>query len=771
MKTRIGFTLVLCLVLFAFPASPQTKKIAFDGEAAYSYIKDLSADTMLGRKSGEPGGVWAAEYIAAKLKSWGLEPAGPNGGWFQDFTYEYYEAERGAAFQIVAHNAARDFVYGEDWRQFRYSGSGDVAADLVFLGYGISAPQKQYDEYANVDVKGKIVLFASETPPRFQNTLQEEATLDNRVKAARDHGAKGVLVFRSDASSGGYFRGSLTKANYQAGFPVLSIEPKVADFIFKWQKADPRYFFQQIEATGKPQSYEMGVQSLFHLRVVYDEKRPTQNVLAKLAGTDPKLKGETVIVGAHMDHLGVDMAGDVLNGADDNASGTAVVMEAARVLKLNGTKPRRTILFALWGAEEEGLLGSKYYTENPVYPLEKTIANINLDMEGHGTGKVRVGGYYFAPEVWDLLKARLPKDVLDNTVPGRGGPGGSDHSYFLYNGVPAFMVITDGSHFKTNRVGDVISLIKPEILRNSGLFVMASLDILTQEPNIPILPQRKETFYWRYQTVINHETPPLDEVIKEHGNVQDPDVDFQLALIAPESGLTGEAVRVDLMKKLWAGRDALAQTKGLAAFGTRPQAGGGMTGAAGASKTTVLSGIKGLGVLRDDPRWADVLAKQGLGFVLVDQPAELFDPAGLSAEGKKILEAAGKARLPLIFKGFAPDQVKALLENTSRPVFIQTTDVPDEAGLGLVKKTGSTLGLILGKNEAAAAYAGRILAARKALAPEFISIVTENCLWSAAGKQQMLGVIAELFKAKVESSDLAGMFSGAFQKLLSPVAF
>ncbi len=151
----------------------------------------------------------------------------------------------------------------------------------------------------------------------------------------------------------------------------------------------------------------MGVESLLHLKVTYDPKRTTQNVLAKITGSDETLKNEYVIVGAHMDHLGVDMTGDVFKRADDNASGTAVVMEAARVLKLNQFKPKRTIIFALWAAEEEGLLGSKYYTENPVYPLEKTVANINLDMEGHGTGKVNVRGAYFAPEVWEILKSGM----------------------------------------------------------------------------------------------------------------------------------------------------------------------------------------------------------------------------------------------------------------------------------------------------------------------------------------------------------------------------
>ncbi len=768
MILRSVVALLLSVFVFISPAPSQDKKASFDGQAAFEYIKVLASDAMFGRKSGEPGGEAAAEYIAAKLKEWGLEPAGSKGGYFQDMTYEYYEVEKGAALDIVAHNKTRDFIYGEDWRQYRYSGSLTAGASIVFVGYGISAPQKQYDDYSGVDVKDKLVLFAVETPRRFENTLREEAQLTNRIKAAQEHGARGVLTFRSDAQAGGaFFRGGLRKDLYKPDFAVISVESKVVDFIFKWQKADPRFFFQQIEGTGKPQSYDLGVQALVNLKVDFDEKRPTKNVLAKITGADENLKKEYVIVGAHMDHLGIDMTGDVLNGADDNASGTAVVMEAARVMKLNRFKPKRTIIFALWAAEEEGLLGSKYYTENPLYPLDKTVANINLDMEGHGTGQVGASGFYYAPEAWEILKARLPKDVLDNTIPGRGGPGGSDHTHFLYNGVPAFMVGTVGPHFKTNRVGDVIGLIKPEILKNSGQFVMAALEALSTEPKVPILPRRKETFFWRFETIVNHKTPMLDEVIEEHKDVQNPDVDFELATVGEKAGLAGDALRVELMKNLLTGKERLAQTKGLTLFGGQAAAGGGMMGARGPSKTTVLLGLRGVAAIRDDLRWADVFSKQGVGFVTLDQPESLFSVQGLNDEGKRILEAIGKANLLLIVKGLNPGQTKSLLENALKPVFLETNALPDKDLLDLVKKTESTVGLVLGKDEDAASYVRKVDEAKKAIGAEYLSIVSENCLWEKAGSDRMLNVVAELLRARYGIEELANLFSGAFMRALN----
>ena len=762
----LGLSLCAPLVL------SQSQTAVFDGQAAYEYIKVLASDAMQGRMSGEPGGRMASDYIVSKLESWGLDPAGPKGSYFQDMTFEYYAVKRGATFNIIAHNAQREFVYGDDWRQQRYSGSGTFGAGIVFVGYGISAAAKEYDDYAGVDVKGKLALFATETPRRFEERLAEEARLQNRIKAAREHGARGVLTFRSETQDGpGFrgFRGDLKKETYRSDFVIISLEKSVVDFIFKWQKADPRYFLQQIETTGKPQSYDLGVQSLVNLQVVFDEKRPAQNILARIPGTDAELKNEYVIIGAHMDHLGVDMAGDVFNGADDNASGTAVVMEAARAFKLRQFKPRRTIIFALWAAEEEGLLGSKFYTEDPVYPLEKTVANINLDMEGHGTGKVNVRGSYYAPEVWEILKAGLPKEIMENSLPGRGGPGGSDHTYFLYSGVPAFFVATDGPHFKTNSVGDVIDLIKPEILKKAGDFVVAAVEVLGSDEKLSIQPRRRETFYWRYETIVNSHAPTLDKVIEEHKDVQDPDVDFQLATLGEKEGQAGDVLRMDMMKSLVAGTGKLAESKGLEFYSASGQAPNRFRMMFGGrpSKTTVLIGLRDIAPIRDDLRWAEVFSRQGIAFVVLDQPALLFNDKALSEEGKKIIEALGKANLLAIVKGVDSAQAKALLSNSEKPLMIQTSSLPEREVLDLVRKTGSTIGMILGNGDDPTTYAKKLDEARKAIGTEYLSIVSENCLWEADGKERMLNVITELLKAKYENEDLANLFSGAFMRALN----
>jgi hypothetical protein len=770
-KSLIG--LVLGALLLIFPAlGEQPKKASFDGQAAFDIVKALASDAMLGRKSGEPGGRMASDWIAAKLKEWGVDPAGPKGSFFQDMTFEYDEAGPGAALEVITGPTKREFVYGEDWREQSYSGSGTFGAEVVFVGYGLSAPVKDYDDYAGVDVKNKLVLFSTDTPRGLADRLKDEALFQNRIKAAREHGARGALTFRPATPAGtGFFGGGggggLKKENYTSDFVIISLEQRIVDFMFKHLKTETRYLFQQIDTASKPQSFATGVQTLVNLTVTFDEKRQDRNVLGMIPGTDPKLKGEYVIVGAHYDHLGIDMTGDVFNGADDNASGTAVVMEVARTMMLNRVRPRRTIVFALWAAEEAGLYGSKYYTEHPVFPLEKTVAYINLDMEGHGTGKVNFRGVYYAPEVWDLLKARLPKDIVDNVVPGRGGPGGSDHTYFLYKGVPGYFVATDGFHFKTNRVGDVIDLIKPEILKKAGDFVAAAVEVLASEPKVAILAGRQENYYWKYETIVNHETPPLEKVIESHKDVVDPDVDFQLAVISGKEGLTGDALRVDVMKNLLAGLENLRATKGLIPYGGG--APGGMMGMmrGGPAKTTVLVGLPGLAALLDDLRWADVFSKQGIAFVILDRPSYLFGEKGLSDEGKKTVDALGKANLLLIAKGLDPAQSRALLEASQKPVLLETGSLPGPDVIELAQKTNSVFGLVLGKDEDPGAYFKKLDEAKKAAGTDGLTIVTENCLWSNAGQGQMIRLIGEMLKAKYENDVLATLFSGSFMRALS----
>jgi len=267
---RLFLSLFLASLLLFSPTSAKVKKVSFDAQAAWSYIKDLASDSMQGRESGQPSGAIGEEYIASKFKEWGLEPAGDNGTYFQNFTIEHRNIKEGVKLEIIAEKTRRDFYYGEDWRVQRFSGSGHFTAELVFVGYGIHAPDKEHDDYAGVDVKGKIVIFTTETPQRLEKKLGNATKIEKRIEAAQKLGARGVIFFKLSTAASRYFRVRLKKEQYKPDFVVLSVERKVMDFIFKDLSTEIRYSIPAMGRRAKlPKTLETGVKafvlSLIHI--------------------------------------------------------------------------------------------------------------------------------------------------------------------------------------------------------------------------------------------------------------------------------------------------------------------------------------------------------------------------------------------------------------------------------------------------------------------------------------------------------------------------
>jgi len=241
--------------------------------------------------------------------------------------------------------------------------------------------------------------------------------------------------------------------------------------------------------------------------------------------------------------------------------------------------------------------------------------------------------------------------------------------------------------------------------------------------------------------------------------------------VVPEKeGAAGDALRLEVMNGLLSGLEKIRESKGLAVYaGGQMMMGGRGMGGSQPAKATVLVGLKGAGSFRDDLRWADVFSKQGAAFVFLDRPGFLFGDAGLSEEGKKIVDAVGKANLLLIASGLEPAQSGVLLEAAGKPVFLVAAQPPGADIVALLKKKKSSLGLMLGKDEKPADYFQRLDAAKASLGAENLSVVTENCLWSKAGKDQMVGLIGEMLKAKYENEDLMNLVSGSFLNILSRV--
>jgi microsomal dipeptidase-like Zn-dependent dipeptidase len=758
---RIFLSLFLASLLLLSPTAAKVKKVAFDAKATWSYIKDLTSDSMQGRKSGQPGAALAEDYIASKFKEWGLEPAGDNGTYFENFTIEHRNIKVGVKLEIITEKARRDFYYGEDWRVQRFSGSGNFTAELVFIGYGIHAPEKKHDDYAGVDVKGKIVVFSSDTSQRLEKKLGDATKIEKRIEAAQKLGARGAIFFKLSTTSSRYFRVRLKKEQYKPDFVILSAERKVMDFIFKDLSTEIRY---SIPAMGRraelPKSLETGVKAFVSVNAIFDEKRPSRNVLAKITGSDKNLKGEYVVIGGHMDHLGITPMGDVMNGANDNASGTAVVMEIARIMKLNRAKPKRTVIFGLWAGEEQGLLGSRHYADHSPFSMNKTVAYINMDMVGHGSGKIPFQGVYYGPKIWKLLKEKLPKEMIDYVNPQRGGPGGSDHTPFLEKGVPGYFIITRGA-IKYHHSRDDSDLIKPEMLKKTGDFVHAAIKILASESGDFFPPMRQENYYLKYQTLVNFELSPLTHVVEHHKNAKDSHVDLQLAIIEGAEGLSGDKLRIDVLKKILSAPEDI-KAKGLSNYSTS----GRLSGDIRQGKTTVMTGLKGINAFRDDPIWAQVFAKQGLYFAVIEDPSFLFGKEGLSEEGKKIMKAVNTSGLLFLFNGVDSAQAKVLLKDSKKPVVLLDKNLPDKEVMELIKEKKSALGLVWSGEDDLIAYFKKLDEFKKAVGTEYLMMVNEPCLWGKAGKDPMLKVITEIIKAKYERTDRSNIFSSTFLRVL-----
>ena len=391
-------------------------------------VAALTTPEMEGRRSGTEAGQRAAALIADWLRSAGLQPGGDAGSFFQSFVLS-------TGTRIAPDNtldlAGTPLVVDTDWRPYGGSASGDVEAEVVFVGYGISAPERGYDDYAGVDARGRIAVALAGAP-----ASRDPAPRVEKLAAAREHGARARLIVEDRlpdlAATAAASPLPIASVRSSALAPVLPPGESVAALA-----AQPRAF-----ATGRRA----------RLRVALERADVhAVNVIGILPGRDPALTNETVVIGAHYDHLGRE-GGAVHPGADDNASGTAVVVGLARAFAAAGGAPR-TLVFALFGAEELGLIGSGHYVRHPSRPLDRTVGMVNFDMVGRLRGdRLTIGGVESAAGLKELVLAAAAAETL--AVELRGSPfGPSDHARFYRAGVPVLFFHT-GTHDDYHRPTD-----------------------------------------------------------------------------------------------------------------------------------------------------------------------------------------------------------------------------------------------------------------------------------------------------------------------------
>jgi aminopeptidase YwaD len=408
-------------------------------------ISYLASDALEGRRTGTPGANDAAHYIAGEFNRYGLRPGlqiarpartrGENQArYLQPFPYvAAVELGNNNLFFVNPGRAddTAQFLVGENWMPLGFSSNGEVkSAEAVFAGYGISSAELKYDDYAVSNVKGRAAIIFAGTPdgdnPHGQFARAGEIRF--KVAAARAAGAQALLIIANEEKLKDDRLSRLSYDNAgEAGIPVVVVSRQLAREILGAQDTKLAEFEQaadsrSLDSKGTAMRLQVrGLRLTIDVNVVRRES-PSFNVIGILPGSDPKLKSEAIVIGAHYDHLGrggegslAPRAGEIHHGADDNASGVAGLIELARMFSSQNPKPRRTIIFIAFSGEEEGLIGSNYYVNHPIIALANTVAMINMDMIGRLREKsLIVGGVGTAQEWRSLIDAG--NDVQGMTV-------------------------------------------------------------------------------------------------------------------------------------------------------------------------------------------------------------------------------------------------------------------------------------------------------------------------------------------------------------------
>jgi len=471
-RFAVAIFFLLASVLISLAAPPAIP--AADPHRYLDDIKTLTTPAMEGRGDGTKGLTRAEHLIEKRYKSLGLEPAGTN-SYLQPFTVITGAQLKGKNdFAVQTGDRKQDLKVKQDFVPFSFSDSGSVHAPLVFAGYGITADEFHYDDYAGLDVKDKIVVVLRYEPPSFaaksgNQGMTRHSQLVTKAINARNHGAKALVLVNGKLGDGEedlLTRFGSVSGPENAGIIFLQVKNEVAD---GWLKAAGKSLAdvqKQINDSSKPASFALPDNEAASLTVNVRTTRATvNNVLAYLPGkTD-----EYVIIGAHYDHLGrgnfdslaPSQIGQIHPGADDNGSGTAGVLELARLLAPMKGQLQRGVLFMSFAGEELGLLGSAAWVKDPTRPLDKAVAMLNMDMIGRiNNQKVYIGGV----GTGSTLKATVEQAATNSGFKIEYSPGGyssSDHTSFVAKKIPVLFFFS-GLHSDYHKPSDTWDKIDPD---------------------------------------------------------------------------------------------------------------------------------------------------------------------------------------------------------------------------------------------------------------------------------------------------------------------
>ncbi len=493
--TLLGITLVLLLFGTQGFAQPQEDHPSWlraldslSTERMLADVRTLSGPALNGRQAGSEDDLRSAQWFAQELTSAGVtlplidntpltSPfAQPGKGLPPGIMASTLPTSLIAPNPIVRTGTANTFVtaqLGKDYLPIFDSPSADLKGQIVFVGYGIVDPTQGVNDYTGIDVNNCIVLFLRGKPDYYQGSISHA----DKVRFARDRGAFGYLTAtgpipspyearRGVTGRPSAFYGQLPPAQT---LPGAWISTHLAEGLLAGDSENPttdrlRTLQEQLNKTPSPRSHQTDRSASLHWKTTIQDGLLT-NVVGMIPGTGP----DTIIIGAHRDHFGRP-AGLWFPGADDNASGTAVILEVARALRSVGLRPQRTILFISFSGEERDLLGSRLYTSRPIIPLGSTKAMINIDHAGIGNARLTIGVTGFEKTL--ALEAGQVAGLADKLDIYGFFPGG-DHVPFKEAGVPTITIVSGGIHPHFHQPTDTADTINPEIVHTVAQYVLS----------------------------------------------------------------------------------------------------------------------------------------------------------------------------------------------------------------------------------------------------------------------------------------------------------
>jgi len=504
---KIKLTFLLVYFLGAAISAQDQVLMKIDTADLKKHLSFIASDEMYGRKLGtEVDGLGkTADYLAENAKRIGLKPGSEN--YFQKVGMISSKPDKSSYIEIV--NAKGNSVYRSNdiIKMSRTIEEIDlVNEEIIVAGFGMTG--EEFNDLENINVEGKVVVISMGSPESFEkgDVYRWNNRLERRkIEAISENGARAIIIVTSPNDKEkktynqisvwfGRERYSLKQAEEEEGTEVFITLSDFADELLGGKGKYLKYL-ETVAGSKKPDSYLTENKKLNLTFISQITELDAKNVIGVVEGSDPELKDECVVFMAHYDHLGIGEDGDVYNGADDNGSGTVAIMEVAEAFASLEKKPKRSIVFLWVTCEELGLLGSGYYAENPVFPLEKTVACINLDMVGRvfeprdtvwnqSPKKVKDfdGLYTLSNKVWpeltEINKANCEKVgiVPDTSLPDNFLRS-SDHYNFHKNGVPILNYAT-GYHADYHKVGDEVSKINfSKIKRVADLCFLVGYEI------------------------------------------------------------------------------------------------------------------------------------------------------------------------------------------------------------------------------------------------------------------------------------------------------